>query len=142
MARLLRPVGALGQLGRALAFHNRERRRSAQDVTAFDALIASPTALGTAAAGASLDPVTLPANAWLAVRLDAVTSEGDIALDVSGGRTVFIAGAGANVVQDLGWHEKDREVTVRRSGAPAGSVDLILLDEWRRPFVIGEGTFS
>jgi len=124
-------------------YRNRRRRRSAQDLRAYAALIASPFDLGTAAAGNDLpNTFQLPANGYLGIAIDASSSAGDLSVSI-GGRNVGIAGGGADQIFRLGYAERAEEIEVSiGSGAPSGAVTLYVFDEWFRPFAIATGTVS
>ena len=124
-------------------YRNRRRRRSAQDVRLFQALIASPLDLGTVGAGNPLpNALDLPANGNLGVSVDAITSTGDLVVNV-GDRQIGISGGAADTVFRLGYGERAESVEVDLGGgAPSGDVSLYVLDEWFRPFVIATGTVS
>lgn len=123
--------------------HYHQRKRAARDLSQYDALRASPAGLGSAAAGASLSALALPANSDIGVSLDATTSSGDIVVATSTGRSLGIGGGASGQVFRLGWLEEGVELTVQRGGsAPAGTLTLYVLDEWHRAFPIATGTFT
>lgn len=123
-------------------YQNRQRRRAAQDLSAYKALVASPADLGSAAAEAALDGFTLLANAEVAVSIDAATDPGDITVAVDD-RSLGIAGGGAGQLFRLGWLERGKELTINRGvSGPAGTVELHVLDEWGRKRTVASGTFT
>ena len=134
----MRPGGA--PWGAAL--HNiRQRQRKARDNAKFEPLVESPADLGSAADGGSLSAFELRANARLGISLDVATDDEDITVSV-GSDVYGWTARGAGEVLDLPWSEEGRELVVNRTGAPAGTVNVWLLDQWRRPTLIASGTFS
>ena len=119
-----------------------KRRKAAQDLSKYKSLIASPTSLGSAAAGASLTAFKLLANSEYAVSINAVTVAQDISLNY-GTRSIKTSGGAADKLFKIGRLERGRNITITRAAScPAGTLKLYVLDEWERPRLIATGTFS
>lgn len=131
---------ALTRRQRVALINAGKRRRVAKDITSYKQLAASPTDLGTAAAGASLTALPLPANARLALSVDTATTTGDITVTI-GDHTINIRGGDAGALQPLGFHERGQEVVVNNVSA-TGALTLYVLDDWSRPTAIATGTLS
>jgi len=133
---------AIAQRRLELVNRNRIRRKVAQDLTAFRPLIDTPAPLGSTGAPGNLSAFTWPANGELAVRLNAPTETGDITVLIND-RVVTAPAGDAGRTLRLGYVERARSITVQRGAtAPAGAVEVLVLDEWRQPFVVATGTFT
>lgn len=122
-------------------YHAKRRRREAQDLHGYSALIANPADLGTALPGQSLDPLSLPANGRFSLSYSAALTLGDLSVLYSQtGGDLAVPAAGADERQYLGWLEKDGQITVQvgLSTLP-GTVTLYVVSEWFQPFVIATG---
>jgi hypothetical protein len=126
----------------AIVASTKKRRKAAQEHKSFAALRAAPAALGSAAAGGSLQAFKLPANARLALSVNAPTVTGQVTAAING-HTLGIMGGKAGAVQPLGLWERGQELVIKRAaGGPAGTVTLYVLDDWSRPSPIATGTFT
>lgn len=118
------------------------RRKAAQALKAYSALISSPSNLGSVAADASLNDLVLPASARLAVSLDKNTSAGDITVTVNG-RAIGVKGGASGTRFLLGFQEKGRKLSIKRgASALAGALSVYVIDDWGHAKKIAGGTFS
>jgi len=125
----------------ARLFAARRRRRRAQDLSAYAALIAAPDDLGSAADLESLDDFVVPARAELAISFDEAVEAGDVVVTVDG-RDMEIPALEADAVHSLQWAERGHVVSVGNSSAPACAATLHVLDQWRRPSPIATGDLT
>lgn len=121
----------------------RKRLRLQQEVRAFDALVASPFDLGSAAAGSALpNTFALPHNGRFAVSASAGVQQGDL-LIAFGARIVSTRSLAADELYRLHYFERDRLVELSSDpGCPACDVTLYLLDERFKPFPIATGSVT
>jgi hypothetical protein len=104
------------------------RRKARQDLSRFDALIASP---GNLASG-----FALPGNGRLHVSTSAALGVADALVEV-GDRTLSIRSGAANRVCSIGYFEHGK-IAIKASGAP-GVVSLYVEDGLGVPILIGQG---
>lgn len=142
----LRTATLSGRLRRVVAGHlyrHRRRRRVAQDLTAYAALIETPHDLGSAAAGSDLpNPLSLPANARLAFSASEALDDGDITVTI-GGRNLVLPALSADEIFRLSYGERAESVVAGSDiDAPACDVTLYVLDEWQREAAIATGSVT
>lgn len=115
-------------------YHARRRRREAQDVKAYQVLIASPVDL-------SGGPLTLPANGYLAIGANGNTVLADYTITIGSVTLDVTALVGGAVPLRLGYFERGAEVTISHDAGVARTITVYLLDQWRRPFEIAARAF-
>lgn len=134
---------SLGDVRQGLIYRNLKRRRAAQDRRAFNALVAAPFDLGSAAAGDALpNTFNLPARSRLAVSVSEDVESGDVVVSI-GARNHPVPDLAADVLHRIPLGERAEVVTVSSDvGAPAADVTLYVLDEWSVSAEIANGSIS
>lgn len=116
----------------AALYHMRERRRTADRIKKFAALIATPHDIGASA-------VTLPAAGTIAVSASVGVTAGDISIATNTSRTLATPNLSANQRHEIGFFEKGVTLDVTFSG---GVVTLFIIDDWGKATAFAQGTFA
>lgn len=116
----------------AALYHARSRRRTADRVSKYAALIATPHDIGASA-------VTLPAAGEIAVAADVSVTAGDISIATNTSRTLETPDLDADQLHRLGHFEKGVTLDVTFTG---GDVTLYILDDWKKATAFATGTFA
>jgi len=103
-------------------------RKQRQDVTEFDALVATPANLATG--------FNLPANAELYVSTSSVVAVNTKLLDC-GGRSLYVGPGVAGLKHHIGYYE--RSENVKKAAAAPGTVSVYIRDGIGKLFKIAEG---
>ena len=119
--------------------NSRKRRKVAQNLLYFKALIASPTDVGTD----TLDPLTWPAGARLAVSYDTAFATGHVFYEING-RVFNVEGALGDEVVKLEYVELGEVIQFTNdAGIPAGALTVYVLNEWQdQPRAVATGEFT
>ncbi len=127
----------------------RERRRTKQNQKDFDiaGLVSTPFVFGAVAAGgSSANVLTLPADAELALEINAATVAGDLGvLDVTAGVDFVSAEAGISGgrVNIRHLFREPHQVRITRAiGAPAGAVIVYFRGPKSQLIQVGTATFT
>lgn len=131
-----------------LAFHRRSKRRSKRDLSEFLRQGITPLApfdFGTVAApGASLNTLTLPANARFVLELDAAVITEDYGLTDGIAPIVNVdAGAADSRIAIRHVFRKDQDLQVVRAvTCPAGALNVYFQEEGGKLTLIGTAVFT
>lgn len=140
------PAGPAAQ--RKLAYYRRRKRRSKRDLSEFLRQGITPLAPfdfgATAAAGSSLNTLTLPANGRFVLESSAAVVAAD--LGITDGTDTFVnvdAGAAGSRLEIRHYFRKDQGIQITRAlGALAGTVNVYFQEEGGKLTLIGTATFT
>lgn len=142
-----RPFQLLKPTQQKAVLHKFRRDRLKRELDkAFAALITDPHDFGTIAAdNTSVEDMTMPAGARLALALSVSIDAEDIAINVTGGGHPSFThpDLDADEIHRGDWAEENRVVSVtREAGCPAGDFTLYQVDAQSIYRIIGTATFS